>query len=524
MSVLAAILARDGSELSATETLQQELSRADSLAVLGPIWDDLARRAQAARFEQALRGALPASLAQQALDDPACTWLWRTLREAETAGLDGSEILRQAIKKRSMNGARDVARVLDARARRLLEGVQPQPPGSWTHRVPDMGTPELQQYMTELATAMDDRTRRLGEHTAETQPPWALRALGPVPDDPVARADWEHRASLVASYRERYGYSHAEDAIGPAPGTNSPEARAAWHAAIGALSQVDGIDLRACTDGDLWLRRSTYERETAWAPPHVAEELRLMRITERDAHVNAVRAEHESNAAHDENTAARHRQLAGIWRALEAKAAAEAAMFAAAQDTRRQWEAVTETTRRIAIAADIELRRRHPGAQIEPLRPHPNESAGITYPEQPGPVRDDVWIQDTLDGLPDISENVPRDKPSHEPDTSKQRETRGQLALGLTTETVHDQIPEQVLRIKQNAAIAQAKLDELAHTPLPSADEDGLSPGPAWPVPAAPDRDAVLQPPRPDVVPSARVLDHYYAAQPGGGHAEPERG
>ena len=34
-------------------------------------------------------------------------------------------------KSRSMNGARDVARVLDARIRRLLEGVQPQPPVSW---------------------------------------------------------------------------------------------------------------------------------------------------------------------------------------------------------------------------------------------------------------------------------------------------------------------------------------------------------------------------------------------------------
>src|ERR1035441_5039800 len=43
VSVLAAVLARDGSELSATETLQRELSRADHLGVLGTIrwsaWD-----------------------------------------------------------------------------------------------------------------------------------------------------------------------------------------------------------------------------------------------------------------------------------------------------------------------------------------------------------------------------------------------------------------------------------------------------------------------------------------------------
>ena len=186
----------------------------------------------------------------------------------------------------------------------------------------------------------------------------------------------------MAAYRERYGYAHPDDPIGPEPSKASPEARAAWHAALAALGRVDGIDLRGCTDGDLWLRRSTYERETAWAPPHVTEELRLMRTAERDAHVNAIRADHETRAAKDEQTADRHGQLAAIWRALEAKAARESEMFAAVQATRRQWETLTETTRTMAIAADAELRRRHPGMQIEPLRPHPAEADGITYAQR----------------------------------------------------------------------------------------------------------------------------------------------
>jgi conjugative relaxase-like TrwC/TraI family protein len=523
VSVLAAVLARDGSELSATETLQRELSRADHLGVLGAIWDDLARQAQVTRFEQALRDTLPAGLAEQVLQDPACTWLWRTLREAEAAGLDGPEVLQQAVAERTKDGARYPARVLDSRVRCTLSGVQPQPPGRWAERVPDMDSPDLHRYMTELAAAMDDRTRRLGEHAAETWPLWARQALGPIPDDPVARADWEGRVGLVASYRERYGYSHAGDAIGPAPGKTSPEARAAWQAAMAAISQVDGIDLRECTDGDLWLRRGTYERETAWAPPHVAEELRLMRKAERDAHVNAVRAEHDSRAAKDEQAAARHQQLTGIWQALEAKAAKEAAIFTAVQDTRHQWEAVTETTRRIAIAADIELRRRHPGIQLEPLRPHPSEAASIAYPEPSDSVQEDVWVQDTLDGFPHLAEETTHSKPGGEPATSKQREADGQLALGLTPETVHAEIPEQVLRIRQNAKIAQAKLDELAHTPLPSAEDDEPSPGEAWPVAAGHERDAVVQPPKPDVVPSARVLAHR-AAETSPRHAEAEPG
>ncbi len=344
----------------------------------------MTRRAQAARFEQALRGCLPAGLAGQALDDPACTWLWRTLREAEAAGFDGSDVLREAVASRSMAGARDVARVLDARVRRMLDGIQPEPSGRWIDRVPRTGSADLNRYLRELAEAMDDRTRRLGEHTAATQPEWARQALGPVPDEPVGRLEWEQRAGVVAAYRERYGYAHPADPVGPEPAKTSPEARAAWQAALAALGRVEGAELRGCSDGELWLRRSTYEREgTAWAPPHVAEELRLMRAAERDAHVNAVRADHESRAARDEETAERHRRLAGIWRALETKAAAEAAMFATVQQTRRQWETVTETTRTIALAADRELRRRYPGVQIEPLRPHPAEAAGPYLPSAP---------------------------------------------------------------------------------------------------------------------------------------------
>ena len=171
MSVLAGVLARDGSELSATETLERELSRADHLGVLGGIWDDLTRRAQAARFEHALRGALPADLAQQALDDPACTWLWRTLREAEAAGLDGGEVLRQAVASAEH----------DRRPRHRPRPGLPGPPHAprrpaattWAagpSRIPDTGSAELDRYLRELAEAMDDRVRRLGEHAAQTQP------------------------------------------------------------------------------------------------------------------------------------------------------------------------------------------------------------------------------------------------------------------------------------------------------------------------------------------------------------------
>ena len=151
VAVMAAALHRDGGVLSATETLRAELSRADHLGVLGSIWQDLARQAQARRFERALRDRLPPELAAKALDDKARTWLWRSLREAEAAGLDGGEVLRRAAASWPLDDAVHVARVIDHRARQMLEGTEPALPGSWRDQVPVMGDPDLDRYMRELA-------------------------------------------------------------------------------------------------------------------------------------------------------------------------------------------------------------------------------------------------------------------------------------------------------------------------------------------------------------------------------------
>ena len=341
-AVLADVLRRDGTVFSATETLRGELANADHLGVLGSIWYDLIRRSQADRFEASLREVLPATDAEAALSDPACTWLWRTLREAESAGLNAGQVLHSAVNSEPLTGARHVARVIDARIRRTLDGQVPQPPGSWLQRVPEVADPELRRYLTELAAAMDDRVRRLGEHAVQTRPAWAIEALGDVPGDPAARAIWRERAAHLAAYRELYGYDSKADAIGPEPGKNSPEARADWHAGFAVLGRVEGIDLRGRSDAQLRLQRAMYERETNWAPPYVVEELRLARLQARTAWENANRANHEARAAKNAEVAGRHQALAGMWRAMEGKAMTIVNHLAVVQETRRQWATLTE--------------------------------------------------------------------------------------------------------------------------------------------------------------------------------------
>jgi hypothetical protein len=70
----------------------------------------------------------------------------------------------------------------------------------------------------------------------------------------------------------------------------------------------------------------------------------------------------------------------------------------------------------------------------------------------------------------------------------------------------------------------QAKLDDLTGLHEPAADADDLSQRLAWPIARQRDRDAVLQPPRPEVAPSYRIIERYQAAAAGTIHPEPERG
>ncbi len=523
VTVMAQVMARDGSELSATETLERELARADDLGVLGAIWDDLVRREQHARFGQALRAALGGDLAEQALDDPALTWLWRTLREAEAAGLDGCQGLHQAVAARTMTGARDVARVIDSRARRMLRGARPQPPGCWAGRVPGTGPQELRDFLRELAAAMDDRTRRLGEHAAQTQPLWARQALGPLPGDPAARLDWEQRAGVIAAYRERYRYGHPADPIGPEPAQASPEARATWHGALAAAARIDGIGLRHCTDGDLWLRRGTYERETARAPPRVTPELQLARTAARDAHVHAVRAEHEAASARDPQAAIRHRELARRWRTVETKAGTELRLLTQVQETRRNWEQVTDATRRIAVAADLELRRRHPGRPVAALRPHHAEAAARRWWEPATEAGSNgEWMQDTLDGPAARRKTGNRHRPEQQPVPARRPQPNGLAVLGLTPETADMQVPAQLLRTWRDAQATQRELDELVSLRLP-AEEPDLEPGQAWPEQARRQRAAILQPSQPEIRPAQEVLESFQAANAGPGRTESER-
>jgi hypothetical protein len=462
ISVLADILGRDGTQLSATETRGRNLANADHLAILNAIWTAETRQAHDTRYRDVVMAALPPEhkyeLSHQA------RWLVRTLRSAELAGIDPAEVARSAIESRDLAGARDIASVLDARIRQRAYPLLPQPQGSWAERVPQLPDPERQAYLAEIATMMDARKQRLGEHAAQHAPSWAVTALGPLPGDAVARQEWERKAASIAAYREMYGYQHPDDPIGPDPTHHSPDQRAAWHEAFLALGPVGGPDVRGMPDGRLWLVRDTYTAETQWAPRHVGEELRLVRVGAYNAELDEVRASAEADAARkqgDQERAERHEFWAASYRAMCDRYHEQEKIFAKTMQDRAAWEQATQRSRHQAIAADAELRRRGPDQKIEPLR----SAAPASFEET----------------------------------------QRGQLHLAPDK-----RIGEMAQWVTNLAAQRQPFRENIAERhalKVPSEDPDWEDLGHAFPARTPHKRDAILQPPKPQIQPSGKILE-----------------
>ena len=128
---------------------------------------------------------------------------------------------------------------------------------------------------------------------------------------------------------------------------------------------------------------------------------------------------------------------------------------------RADWDTATRAQRHLAVAADAELRRRHPGQHHPPLR-------------------------------------------SAEPQPATQAQ-RGELTL-----SAGQPIPEMGQWIMDLAAALRTfahMLAERQSLTVPSEDPDHGDLGQAFPPWPGPARDAILQPPKPEIRPSPQVLE-----------------
>lgn len=218
--------------------------------------------------------------------------------------------------------------------------------------------------------------------------------------------------------------------------------------------------------------RDTYEAETAWAPRFVGPELRAARTGAREAEFTRARAAAEARAADihgDQAQAERQRGLAESAVSLRTWYEQQAAVLRQADADYAEWSHATEGARRLAAAADAELRRRDPRLVREPLR-------------------------------------------SAEPERVSDAE-RAELARVPGRGREHDS-PGWVRQLAEARPAFREQLADRQSVRVPDPDPEAVDQGPAWPTPAPPERDAILQPPAPEM-PAAPGLAR---------EAEPEAG
>jgi hypothetical protein len=296
----------------------------------------------------------------------------RLLRSAEVAGRDPQQVLRDALDGSPLDGARAPAQVLHARIRDSLDAPTGGTIDTYRDLIPAGVSGDMRTQLERFADAADTRRHELGARTAENPPRWALDTLGPVPADPLERIDWERRAGWGAAYRENAGVDDDERPLGPAPAPGLSEKRAVWWTAHERLGLPDIAPAEdAMTDGQLRTRVAAYEREEAWAPRWVADELAATAQEAAAEKVNADLWAARAQAAADEELADEANQARDRAAELEQRQQ----QLEEIDRARGRWYEHTAETRNVADRAKAAL-----------------EARGVDVEDPGGKVTADEWL------------------------------------------------------------------------------------------------------------------------------------
>lgn len=478
LAELAAALGRQQAERSASDTLREELDYQESLPATAPVWDDIVARHTRRQYARELHETLgEESCKRLAAEDPAS--VYRRLREAELAGHDPGRLIREAAAGRPLADADSLAALYYWRLERRIAQRQPEhePAGAgWAERTPDIPG-RAGDYARLLAAAQDARREALGQQAAADPPEWALRTLGPIPGDPAERLEWEQRAGQVAAYRERYHVDAPGTIIGPAPAAGMADQQHEWQAAAAALGRTEAEQqLAAASDGALREMTAAWEREQAWAPPHVADEL-ARTIQARDHHAaQAAITRRQAELAADPAERARLAGRANGYQLLGGQLVGQARQYEEIHAARLAWARETAPQRDAAAAARAELARRQadqqarepataespatPAASLEPARaqaePEQAAAAVHTATARPDPAQEPEPAVETAPGeqaseLRDLTAAVQAARDAVERIEARQAERAAEEATA-----------EETRRSEQHRAAEQQRQEERA--------------------------------------------------------------
>ena len=247
--VLTAVLANEGADLSAHETLRRAQHRAEDFAVLAGEYQTLARAAQAERWDALLeRSGLDTDQLEQVRATDAYGPLRAALRDAEARGLDVEATFPKLVAARPLTDADDPAAVLHGRVDRWVTaaGSRRQSAGNLIAglipRATGVTDPDMVRALDDRDQAMQRRAAALATQAIHRGRVWTRR-LGSPPADPSAREAWMQAVSTVAAYRDRWRIDNDHRPLGPDSAAKTIEAlghRRRAQAAVERAVQVAG--------------------------------------------------------------------------------------------------------------------------------------------------------------------------------------------------------------------------------------------------------------------------------------------
>ncbi|MQA16132.1 MAG: AAA family ATPase [Pseudonocardiaceae bacterium] len=413
-----------------TRTHADRLIAVAAAATTGRTASDLDRLAAAGLLSTLDRQRLAADDGIGAVD--------RLLRAAEISGFDRGAVLVDTVGARDFRDARSPAQVLHGRLQASLAEHRTPTLVGYADLIPADVSAAERQYLLNRAEDADARRRELGAEIADHAPQWAREALGPVPADPAERAAWDHAAGWAASWRELVDHTDETDPLGPPPPGGLIEKHTVWRTAAAELQLTIGDgDEHDRSDGQLRARVRALQREEAWAPRYVGDELDATQRAAQRARADAQLWAAHADATADATEAQQRRAITATARSEAAALDERITQLEDADTARARWYAATAATRDAALRARGELHARgidldDPAEQVtadEWLAAHRAEQAAEDAhrdvdeidPHEPDRFADRAAVEQAVDAdrplpetaVPDVRDTAAADVTEH---------------------------------------------------------------------------------------------------------------
>jgi conjugative relaxase-like TrwC/TraI family protein len=210
IEVLAGVLANEGGDRSATETIRTEWNDHASVARLWSEYETIAAVARADRYRDVLAasGLTPEQVLAVTRSESYGPLL-SAMNQGEARGLDLPRAFQSLVANRTVSDAEDIASVLHHRVDRWVSSAGLERTdrtqrivGLFPHAV-GVNDPDVQRGLDERAALIEQRAYAIAADAIDRNQPWVAQ-LAAVPTEPAQRAAWLDKVAVIAAYRDRW--------------------------------------------------------------------------------------------------------------------------------------------------------------------------------------------------------------------------------------------------------------------------------------------------------------------------------